>query len=99
MRSTKFYQIISELNPTDLNRFEKFLQSPYFNINPINTELFKICQDLHKSAKAEYTKLDSWNLIKPKEEYDDVKFRKYLSELLNYYLSFSQLKNLKIGQF
>ncbi len=95
MRSTKFYQIIAELNSTDLNRFDKFLQSPYFNINPINIELFRICQDLYKSSKVEYTKIDSWNLIKPKEEYDDVKFRKYLSELLKLLLKFFSIEELE----
>ena len=95
MRSTKFYQIISELTITDLNRFEKFLLSPYFNVNAINTELFKICFDLYKNNKSDYNKQDAWNIIRPDEEYDDIKFRKFISELLKMLLKFFAIEELE----
>ncbi len=95
MRSTKFYQIISELTLPDLNRFEKFLLSPYFNVNPVNTELFKICFDLYKNNKIDYSKQDAWNVVKQDEDYDDVKFRKYISELLKLLLKFFAIEELE----
>ena len=95
MRSTKFYHIISELILSDLNRFEKFLNSPYFNVNTLNIEIFKIYLDLFKKPHIEYSKSDVWNIIKPSENYDDVKFRKYLSELLKLLLKFFSVEELE----
>jgi hypothetical protein len=95
MRSTKFFHIINELGISELNRFEKFLNSPYFNINTLNIDLFKIYYELVKDPKLIISKKDVWNTIKPGELYDDVRLRKYLSELLKLLLDFFAAEELK----
>ena len=95
MRSTKLYQIISELSLSEVNRFEKFVNSPYFNINILNIEILKICIELYKDAELQVSKMDVWNDIKPNEEYNDVKFRKYLSDLLKLLLEFLAVEELR----
>lgn len=98
MRSTKFYQIISELSLADLNRFEKFLASPYFNVNRLNTDIFRLCLDLYKDPKVEFSKEDTWKVVKGGEAYDDARFRKYLSELLKLLLQFFSQEELDSNQ-
>ncbi len=95
MRSTKLYQIISELSSSEVNRFEKFVNSPYFNINILNIEILKICVELNKDIALTISKEEVWNTIKPGEEYDDVRFRKYISDLLKLLLEFFAVEELR----
>lgn len=94
MRTTKFFQIINELSLNELNRFDKFLASPYFNVNQLNIDIFKICMELFKNPGQDYSKQDVWKVIRENEEYDDVRFRKYLSELLKLLLHFFSVEEL-----
>ncbi|MCO6462113.1 MAG: hypothetical protein J5I59_11975 [Saprospiraceae bacterium] len=95
MRSTKFYQIVKELTISELNRFERFLVSPYFNINKLNIDIFKICMELYKDYKFDISKVDVWSVVKPNEPYDDVRFRKYLSDLLKLLMEFFATEELR----
>jgi len=98
MRSTKFYQIVSELSLAELNRFEKFLTSPYFNVSHLNTDIFRLCLELYKDPKADFSKEDVWKVVKGGETYDDARFRKYLSELLKLLLQFFSQEELDNNQ-
>lgn len=82
MRSTKFYQIFSELSITDINRFEKFIHSPYFNVNQAINQLTEIFKNLVKEPTVDPDKSTVWKSIFGTEEYNDQKFRKLLSDLL-----------------
>lgn len=86
MRNTKLYWILQNFDKYEQNRLRKFLQSPYFNkdvyiinlfstlVDDVNKLLEKTCGELYKE--------EVWKKIRPEEGYDDVRFRKYCSDLL-----------------
>lgn len=49
MKSTKLIQFLKTFSPTELVRFEKYLQSPYFNSHQETTKLFEILKDFYPS--------------------------------------------------
>lgn len=83
MRNTKLYSILSQLTKYEQNRFRKYLQSPYFNVNQSLIDLFEIINDDINSTKTgELSKKLIWRILKPGGRFDDVRFRKYVSDLL-----------------
>lgn len=95
MRSTKFYQIFSELSITDINRFEKFIHSPYFNVNLAIHQLTEIFKNLVKDPSLDTDKIEAWKSIYGSEEYRDQKFRKLLSDLLKLLQHFFVIEELE----
>lgn len=95
MRSTKFYQIFSELSITDINRFEKFIHSPYFNVNQAINQLTEIFKNLVKDPNLDTDKIEAWKSIYGSEEYHDQKFRKLLSDLLKLLQHFFVIEELE----
>ena len=83
MRNTKLYSILSQLTKYEQNRFRKYLQSPYFNANQSLVELFEIINDdINSTRTEELSKETAWRILKPGARYDDVRFRKFVSDLL-----------------
>jgi len=85
MKDTKAYIALESLTVYELNRFGKFIKSPYFNINENLTTLFNTLYDEIRSSKASKTTLDKafvWNSLHGKADIDDVRFRKLFSDLL-----------------
>jgi len=84
MREGKLYQAIIQLKGHDLNRLQRFLQSPYFNRNESIIKLFDwIKEDLKLEPKPSFAKETIWTLcFGPDEAFNDGRFRKLQSDLL-----------------
>ncbi len=86
MRSSKLYSILETFNKYEQNRLRKFLHSPYFNKNERIHVLFELLtQDVNKPQEKRPKELDKyqlWAALHPAKTYDDVRFRKYCSDLL-----------------
>lgn len=81
MKDSKLYSTLSSFNTKQLNRFDKFVRSPYFNSNESLIKLFEIIHGLLKGNK-EISEIAAWNSIFLKKEFDQAKFRKMLSDLI-----------------
>jgi hypothetical protein len=83
MRNTKLYSILEHFDKYEQNRLRKYLQSPYFNKNQTLIDLFELLtEDANSEKKKEIEKEIVWTLLGLKSPYDDVRFRKYYSDLL-----------------
>jgi len=85
MKDTKAYIALESLTVYELNRFGKFINSPYFNINDKLTTLFHTLYDEIRSNKASKTTLNKafvWKSVYEEVKIDDVRFRKLCSDLL-----------------
>jgi hypothetical protein len=79
----KIYTILSEFSKIEMNRLEKYIQSPYFNRSEAISKLFEIfMKNIESKRPKELTKEDIWKQLHPKEKMDDMRFRKYNSDLL-----------------
>lgn len=79
----KIYSILSTFSKIEMNRVEKYVHSPYFNRNEVITQLFDIyMKNIERKKPKELVKEEVWMALHGKEKYDDVRFRKYNSELL-----------------
>jgi len=81
--NTRIYQILHSLERKKLNRFKKFINSPYFNINKGIIELGEMAVELIKEDKSPPSKEEIWaQLSTSKDTFDDLKYRKLCNELL-----------------
>lgn len=82
MRNTKIYSILEQFDKYEQNRCRKFLQSPYFNRDQTIVELFNLLlEQINNRAEEEITKEEIWKSLNLEGCYDDVRFRKYFSDL------------------
>jgi len=89
LKSTKIYQVLDSLSVYELNRFGKFVQSPYFNQNQSLIRLFEqLIPSLKRKEQSDLDKTLVWTQIFEDETYDDARFRKLSSELLRLYEQF-----------
>ncbi len=83
MRNTKLYSILEHFDKYETNRLRKYLQSPYFNKNQTLIDLFeRLVADVQSEKKRGLEKEDVWTLLGLPQPFDDVRFRKYYSDLL-----------------
>ena len=80
IESTKLYQVLSLLNKDQHKAFQKYLKSPYFNTNKDLEQLYLILQKSINRVKP-ISKADIWALLRADAVYDDVRFRKFNSDL------------------
>jgi len=83
MHNSKIYSILVTFDKYEQNRFRKFLHSPYFNQNQfLSTLLEFLIRHINKNPDKEMDKKKCWNRLHLGKPYNDVRFRKYMSELL-----------------
>ena len=85
MKESKVFYAIERLNNRERGRFRKYLESPYFNSDPKLTELYETIVKKEKAISAD--KIDKkglWKIVRPEKAYNDVRFRKYASDLLKH---------------
>jgi hypothetical protein len=98
MESTRIYKVLKSISIPKLNRFIKFIQSPYHNVN---ASIERLAVYISKSIK-EKTDMDDkktiWNSLAHKKEYSDLRFRKLCNDLLERFEKFLIIENLNENQ-
>lgn len=85
MRTSKLFSILEHFDKYEQNRCRKYLQSPYFNRDETLVCLFDLLtEDINNGSngKGLLEKEEIWKRLNPGKSYDDVRFRKYYSDLL-----------------
>ena len=91
MFSEKLISLLQTFSKPELNRFRKYLQSPYLNDLPEATRLFEIINEtLRKgqSSPADFEKQRVWQQLFPGKKPDDLQLRRIASDLTHLALQF-----------
>ena len=81
--NNKITSTLQTFNKYELNRFRKFVDSPFFNENKILLTLLDIySNNLKKNGEILHTKEKLWQLTFGSKTYNDTKFRRLNSDLL-----------------
>ncbi|MEZ4917967.1 MAG: hypothetical protein R2792_02585 [Saprospiraceae bacterium] len=84
MFSDKLLSLLKSFSKYDLNRFKKFLISPYFNEQEGLVHLFELCNEALRDSPEAVESLDKhtvWKKLFPKEALDEAHLRRMASEL------------------
>jgi len=93
LRDSKLLYALSHLNVYELNKFKKFVQSPYFNPNKNLIKYFEVLEkDLKKQTKIA-TKESIYKKVFDTDTFNDAKFRKLNTELLSLFEEFLSVEN------
>jgi hypothetical protein len=96
LRESKLYKTLESLYSTDLNRLDKFIQSPYFNSDSRLVEIFKIIkQDIRGTTSKTLEKEEIWRLIEPKKEFNDTVFRSLINRVIKLIQEFLYIEELR----
>ncbi len=84
MYNSKLFAILMHFDKYEQNRCRKYIQSPYFNRSEELLTLYEAFLKAVNSSKKNggLDKTYLWSLLQPDKPYDDVRFRKYCSDLL-----------------
>ncbi len=83
MENTKLYNILEYFDKYEHNRLYKYLNSPYFNKHEAIINLYELLRkNLFSKLPKPLDKEKLWKKIYKDQPYDDVKFRKLVSDLL-----------------
>lgn len=80
--TNKTWSVLRYFDHTERKRLMKFMASPYFNQSHTMTKLCELLLRLIERGKPGFDRREIWGKLFPDEEYDDVNFRKYCSDLL-----------------
>lgn len=78
----RIYQVLKNQERKKLNRFLKFIHSPYFNINQQITSLAEYLVEAIKTQSAVGDKEAIWVIVTGEQAFDDLKFRKICNDVL-----------------
>lgn len=83
MYKSKLYLILQQFDKYEQNRCRKYLTSPYFNRSQELMQLYEaLVSELNGETRNALEKEQLWAALQPGKAYDDVRFRKYCSDLL-----------------
>ncbi|MBL0109789.1 MAG: hypothetical protein IPP42_02555 [Saprospiraceae bacterium] len=83
MKELKFLRVLSQLSKPELQKFKKFLDSPYCNSNPILSLLFSAVVSVETgSVNESVDKSNVWKQLYAEKEFNDPKWRKTCNDLL-----------------
>jgi len=89
MKRTKVYQLLSGLSAWDRRRLRHFLQSPYFNKNPLWVRYLDFVEGVLKGGGSEPpSKEELWAHLHPDRPYDDAAMRKMNNHFIQLILKF-----------
>jgi hypothetical protein len=92
MKDTKLVQTLLQLDKAERNKFKKFLISPYFNNDDNIVAIYDILEGNISNQKEEFPeKTILWKRIFKGIAYDDIRLRKYFSDLLKLLSQFLSL--------
>lgn len=93
MQNTKLYQVLALLTKVEQSKFRKYLRSPYFNVNDTQTQLYDILQkEILSSKTGKWDKQTIWTALQLPGTFDDVRLRKFFSDLLKHLENFLALQ-------
>lgn len=95
MFSEKLLILLQTFTKYDLNRFRKFLLSPYFNEQEDLVRLFELCNNAVRQGPEAIARLDKpavWRQMYPKQKLDDAHLRRLASDLSQQALKFRALE-------
>lgn len=98
MESTRIFKILKLLTVPQLNRFIKFVKSPYHNVNDRIESLAVYLIDSIKNDKELLDKETIWKILPITKEFTDLRFRKLCNDLLDRFEKFLLLENLEKNQ-
>lgn len=84
MFSEKLISLLQTFSKYELNRFRKFLLSPYLNDQEDLTRLFEIVNEALRKDEQMLSGLDKqtvWQILYPKQKFDDANLRRLASDL------------------
>ncbi len=85
MKDSKFYHFLSSLSKKEIGRFRRYLESPYFNVNPQVLNLFSVFEShLLNGGLQSLEKERVWELVYPDEPFDYGRLRKLLHILMEH---------------
>ncbi len=88
MISTRIYNLLQRATRKELNRFEKFIKSPYFNSNERILEFGLLALNSIRKGVVPPSKQVIWKQVLGDIPYLDVKYRKLCNDLLENYENF-----------
>ncbi len=81
MEGSKLYSLLETRSIYELNRFKKFIESPYHNENKRNIAVYHHLLLIFK-AKGRFPKMETvWKKAFPKEKFDQVRSRRIASDI------------------
>ena len=87
--SEKLISLLQTFSKYELNRFRKFMQSPYLNDQEDLTRLFEFINEaLRKDEVSVLDKQAVWKALYPKQKFDDTHLRRLASDLTQSALRF-----------
>ncbi len=97
MISNKLTDLLRTFSAADIQRFQKYLASPFFNENLDLMTLYGLLVQGPIEGKTDKTpsKLGLWKKLFPEVPYDDVKYRRLNSDLLQLALDFLAYQQYK----
>ncbi len=96
MRNTKLFQLLQTLNIYELNRFGKFLHSPYFNEDERLIKLFEILSPHFKEQTHDTLRQKKiWKEVYADKKFEQLKFARLFSDLLKKLEEFLVIDKLK----
>ncbi|NNE29614.1 MAG: hypothetical protein HKN16_08250 [Saprospiraceae bacterium] len=99
MKKGKLSLALESFNKLTINKLKKFVSSPYFNRDQSLVDLLVFLTSI---TPLEYEKLNKemvWREFKGDSPFNDVRFRKYLSDLLGLVEQFLSLEELEADPF
>jgi len=79
----KLFAALRKLNVIELNRFQKYISSPYFNINEAIIDYFEIIESpIKQGLEIKLSNHELWQKVFKKEKYANPKFLKLNSDLV-----------------
>ncbi len=75
-------RLLSSFSPKEINQFDKFIRSPFFNNQSTLIRLYSELKKYYPSFEhSDFTKEKLFEAVNPGLDFDDTKFRKYYSNL------------------
>lgn len=83
MKSSKLYSILEHFDKYEQNRCRKYIISPYFNKNEALIDIYEVLiKNINAVKPKNLSREDIWTKVHNDKNFDDVRCRKYLSDLL-----------------
>lgn len=97
-QNPKLFQILSTFSRAELNRLEKFVDSPYFNPHKETRQLFEILKEAHPDFEEEVSAEDIFQKIYPNKAFRKDKVRILFTYLTRLCLKYFALEHLEKEQ-